>query len=132
MLPSSLLPARCRPRLIQHNLSNKYRKTLLHHSRSSFMKTHLELITPTPLPLTPRSPKKASSKRTWPWSQCVASSSLPSRCTRASSSVVSVILPLARCVLYRLFFSCDLSDCSFSSNVFLSSRKPSQSVWSLL
>ena len=115
--PCSLLPARCRPRPTRHYLFNQYRKILLHHSRLSFMKILLELTTPTPLLLTSRSPKTASSKCTRRWSQCVAWSSLLMRCTRASLSVVSAISPLARCALCSSLtrFSSDVSYCTIFS-----------------
>lgn len=129
-IPCSLLPGRCRPRPTRHNLPNQYRKILLRHSRSNSMRTLSELSTPTPLPLTSRSPKTASSKCTRRWSQCVAWSSQPMRCTRASSFVVSAISPLARCVLCALLLRVSLTYHIVS--YFLPFRKPSQSVLSRL
>jgi hypothetical protein len=129
-IPCSLLPARCRQRPTRHNLSNQYRKILLRHSLSSFMKTLSGLSTPTPLPLTSRSPKIASSKCTRRWSQCVAWSSPLMRCTRASSSVVSAISPLARCAPCTLLLRVSLTYQIVP--YFLSFRKPSQSALSRL
>jgi hypothetical protein len=98
-LPSSLLPVHCRPRPTLHNSPNHYQRMALRHFPSGFMKTLSGHTTPNPLPLTSRLPKTASSKCTMRWSPCAAWNSLLMRYTRASLSVASATLRLARCAL---------------------------------
>jgi hypothetical protein len=128
-LPNSLLPVHCRPRPTLHNSPNQYQRMALRHFPSGFMKTLSGRIIPSPLPLTSRLPKTASSKCTMRWSPCAAWNSLLMRYTRASLSVVSATLQLARCALPLSLRG--LSPLTYHSIRVLFSRKPSQSVLSL-